>query len=274
MSVRENTGPLLISPTELVFPPPLNRVITNILQLTNQTEKPVAFKVKTTAPKRYCVRPNTGLIQPKETVEVQVLFNPSKEKPPSPSLKDKFQVQSIYLRPEDQTNADLKELWNNVPQDQILKQKLKCSFSTAKSSGVETGASESHMDFPDETPNPPSTTSSNLTTNDIPDMDMEQTSSDTKEVATEEDLKERLNVFKKERDEYSKQVRLLTERVAQLQKELEKQDLKKKNEAVDSTKGKTTPNLPLVEKKSFLDPRLLMYGIVALIFFVLGKMSC
>lgn len=75
--------------------------------------------------------------------------------------------------------------WNNVPQDQILKQKLKCSFSTTKSSGVETGASESHMDFLDETPNPPS---SNLTTNDIPDMDMEQTSSDTKEVATEEDL--------------------------------------------------------------------------------------
>lgn len=88
---------------------PLNRVITNILKLTNPNEKSVAFKVKTTAPKRYCVRPNTGLIHPKETVEVQILLNPSKDKPTTLSAKDKFQVQSFFLK-DDQISLDLKEL--------------------------------------------------------------------------------------------------------------------------------------------------------------------
>lgn len=54
------------------------------------------------------VQPNTGLIQPKDTVEVKILFNLSKEKSPSPPLKDKFQVQYIYLRP-GQTKQDPRE---------------------------------------------------------------------------------------------------------------------------------------------------------------------
>jgi len=128
-SEGSSSGPLQISPTELIFPPPLNRVITNILKLTNPNEKSVAFKVKTTAPKRYCVRPNTGLIHPKETVEVQILLNPSKDKPTTLSAKDKFQVQSFFLK-DDQISLDLKELWTNISPEEISKQKLKCSFGS------------------------------------------------------------------------------------------------------------------------------------------------
>jgi hypothetical protein len=41
------------------------------LQVSNPNSQPVAFKVKTTAPKQYCVRPNSGRIEPGEKVEVQ-----------------------------------------------------------------------------------------------------------------------------------------------------------------------------------------------------------
>jgi hypothetical protein len=41
------------------------------LQVSNPNNQPVAFKVKTTAPKQYCVRPNSGRIEPGEKVEVQ-----------------------------------------------------------------------------------------------------------------------------------------------------------------------------------------------------------
>jgi hypothetical protein len=51
---------------------PLNRIITNILKLQNKSDKDfIAYKVKTTRPQRYCVRPNIGVIPPGETIELQ-----------------------------------------------------------------------------------------------------------------------------------------------------------------------------------------------------------
>lgn len=51
---------------------PLTRLVSENLSVRNQqTDAHVAFKVKTTAPKQYCVRPNSGKIKPGETVQVQ-----------------------------------------------------------------------------------------------------------------------------------------------------------------------------------------------------------
>lgn len=49
---------------------PFNEVVTSNLTLKNPTGEPVIFKVKTTAPKQYCVRPNSGLLGPKETAVI------------------------------------------------------------------------------------------------------------------------------------------------------------------------------------------------------------
>lgn len=40
------------------------------MKLTNPTEKRVCFKIKTTAPKKYCVRPNSGVLEANTSVEV------------------------------------------------------------------------------------------------------------------------------------------------------------------------------------------------------------
>lgn len=50
---------------------PLTQVTKELLLVTNNNDDPVMFKVKTTAPKQYCVRPNAGRIEPKSQVEVQ-----------------------------------------------------------------------------------------------------------------------------------------------------------------------------------------------------------
>jgi hypothetical protein len=52
---------------------PLNRVMTEFIKLLNPSNELVAYKVQTTAPKRYCVRPNAGIIKPGEQIEVQGL---------------------------------------------------------------------------------------------------------------------------------------------------------------------------------------------------------
>jgi len=43
---------------------PFTEVVTADLKLSNPSKKRICFKVKTTAPKQYCVRPNNGLIEP------------------------------------------------------------------------------------------------------------------------------------------------------------------------------------------------------------------
>ena len=67
------------------FTGPFVDVVTANLKLTNPTGRKICFKVKTTAPKRYCVRPNSGLIKPKESVTVagnflDLLFKKKKKK--------------------------------------------------------------------------------------------------------------------------------------------------------------------------------------------------
>jgi ABC-type maltose transport system permease subunit len=56
------------------FTGPFTDVVMTELKLSNPSEKRVLFKVKTTAPKRYCVRPNSGLIEPGGKVAVSCEF--------------------------------------------------------------------------------------------------------------------------------------------------------------------------------------------------------
>ncbi|KAG5075880.1 hypothetical protein JHK84_057111 [Glycine max] len=60
---------LLIEPKELKFIFELKKQSSCSVQLTNNTNHYVAFKIKTTSPKKYSVRPNVGVLAPKATCE-------------------------------------------------------------------------------------------------------------------------------------------------------------------------------------------------------------
>ncbi|XP_022735819.1 vesicle-associated protein 1-2-like [Durio zibethinus] len=93
-----STGDLLsIDPLELKFPFELRKQISCSLQLLNKTDDYVAFKVKTTNPKKYCVRPNTGIISPRSTCDVIVTMQAQKEAPPDMQCRDKFLLQSVKV---------------------------------------------------------------------------------------------------------------------------------------------------------------------------------
>ncbi|KAA8522230.1 hypothetical protein F0562_012903 [Nyssa sinensis] len=95
-----STGELLnIEPLELKFPFELKKQISCSLQLSNKTENHVAFKVKTTNPKKYCVRPNTGIVLPRSTCDIIVTMQAQKEAPPDMQCKDKFLLQSAEAGP-------------------------------------------------------------------------------------------------------------------------------------------------------------------------------
>ena len=120
-----------ISPhTQLGFPRPLTQVVKKSLYVTNSNSQPVAFKVKTTAPKQYCVRPNSGRIEPGDRVEVQVLLQPLKEEPAANAkCRDKFLIQSAVISPE-KGSLSINEFWAQQEgnKDLISEHKIRCAF--------------------------------------------------------------------------------------------------------------------------------------------------
>ncbi|XP_045193498.1 vesicle-associated membrane protein/synaptobrevin-binding protein-like isoform X1 [Mercenaria mercenaria] len=115
---------LQIEPSvELVFRGPFNEVVTADLKLTNPSDKRVCFKVKTTAPKRYCVRPNSGVIESKGAVTVAVMLQPF-DYDPNEKNKHKFMVQTMFAP--DGKIENQEQLWKDVLPEQLMDSKLKC----------------------------------------------------------------------------------------------------------------------------------------------------
>ncbi|KAG2252221.1 hypothetical protein Bca52824_082357 [Brassica carinata] len=88
-----------IDPIDLQFPFELKKQISSSLYLANKTDDYVAFKVKTTNPKKYCVRPNTGVVLPRSSSEVLVTMQAQKEAPADMQCKDKFLLQCVVASP-------------------------------------------------------------------------------------------------------------------------------------------------------------------------------
>ncbi|KAH7277605.1 hypothetical protein KP509_39G059000 [Ceratopteris richardii] len=119
---------LSIQPGELQFQFEIRKQVACSLQLSNTTDSPVAFKVKTTSPKKYCVRPNTGLVSPNGTCYITVTMQAQREAPPDMQCKDKFLVQSVVV-PEGFKEQDItQELFNKESGKEVLETKLRVIY--------------------------------------------------------------------------------------------------------------------------------------------------
>ncbi|TWW73736.1 Vesicle-associated membrane protein-associated protein A [Takifugu flavidus] len=87
---------------------PFTDVVTTNLKLKNPSDKKVGFKVKTTAPRRYCVRPNSGVIDPGATIVISVMLQPF-DYDPNEKNKHKF-------------------MWKDAKPDDLMDSKLRCVF--------------------------------------------------------------------------------------------------------------------------------------------------
>ncbi|KAA3486455.1 vesicle-associated protein 2-2-like isoform X1 [Gossypium australe] len=92
-----NTQLLEIEPKELDFVFILKKPCSCSVRLTNKTDQHIAFKVKTTSPKKYCVRPNVGIIMPKARYDFTVIMQAQREAPPDLICRDKFLIQSTVV---------------------------------------------------------------------------------------------------------------------------------------------------------------------------------
>ena len=113
---------LMLEPnSELRFKGPFTDVVTTQLKLTNTTDRPALFKIKTTAPKSYCVRPNSGVIEAGQSAAISVMLQPF-EYNPEDKPKHKFMVQSMFA-PDD--NYDVDRVWKEAAPSEIVDVRLR-----------------------------------------------------------------------------------------------------------------------------------------------------
>lgn len=115
---------LLDPPHELKFRGPFTDVVTANLKLSNPTDRNVCFKVKTTAPRRYCVRPNSGVIDAGTSINVSVMLQPF-DYDPNEKSKHKFMVQSMIAPPD---MGDMEGVWKEAKPEELMDSKLRCVF--------------------------------------------------------------------------------------------------------------------------------------------------
>ncbi|KAM7207599.1 vesicle-associated protein 2-2 [Naviculisporaceae sp. PSN 640] len=149
-----------IDPQELGFRRPFTVEVAQILKIKNTNSSPVAFKVKTTAPKQYCVRPNSGRIEPGHDVEVSVLLQAMKTEPPLDArCRDKFLVQSVTITG-DKEFTNVQQIWDSVDRSSIQEKKIRVNWLAPSEDG--------HLDQPASTPLRPSAPNGVEATPDVP----------------------------------------------------------------------------------------------------------
>merc|ERR1719150_3214978 len=119
---------LHLSPAqEVIFSTSSLGDLTGKVVLTNTSGKPLGYKIKTTSPEKYRVRPSTGSISPGQAVTVEIHVSGQKE---VASLnRDKFLVIAVLLDREDIPAAQLADaLRTQTPDGQY---RLRCNLAGA-----------------------------------------------------------------------------------------------------------------------------------------------
>ncbi|KAG8495894.1 hypothetical protein CXB51_007508 [Gossypium anomalum] len=117
----------------VIFKLPTTQNITWLLRYI--PDSAVDACVKTTSPRKYFVRPNTGIVLPHDSCVIRVTLQPKREYPPDMQCKDKFLLQSIIV-PRNTNMDDLPaDTFNKDGTKEIQECKLKVIYETNSNDG-------------------------------------------------------------------------------------------------------------------------------------------
>eukprot|EP00927_Polykrikos_kofoidii_P062487 TRINITY_DN572_c0_g1_i2.p1 TRINITY_DN572_c0_g1~~TRINITY_DN572_c0_g1_i2.p1 ORF type:complete len:246 (+),score=52.36 TRINITY_DN572_c0_g1_i2:98-835(+) len=124
---------LAIEPDQTLFfrKSPNSATSHELLKLTNKSTGYVAFKVKTTAPKSYLVRPSTGVLKAGATTEVQIILQQPGQGTDAQASLHRFLVQAV---PSTTGTPPTREDWADWQsrKDTIQEQKLSVLLDMAE----------------------------------------------------------------------------------------------------------------------------------------------
>ncbi|CAO2039910.1 unnamed protein product, partial [Urochloa humidicola] len=124
-------GGTLISvyPEELTFLFELDKPCYCNLKVVNNSEHHVAFKVKTTSPRKYFVRPNASIVQPWDSCTITITLQAQKEYPPDMQCKDKFLIQSTKVAASTDMDEIPPDTFNKEAEKIIEEMKLRVVYT-------------------------------------------------------------------------------------------------------------------------------------------------
>jgi len=101
--------------------------LTGKVTLYNNSGRPLGYKIKTTSPEKYRVRPSTGCLPPGQDATVEIHVSSSQAKEAGSLLRDKFLVTAVLLDREDLPPPQLAEaLKTQTPDGQY---RLRCQLA-------------------------------------------------------------------------------------------------------------------------------------------------
>ncbi|XP_065006890.1 vesicle-associated protein 2-1-like [Musa acuminata AAA Group] len=134
-----------VHPEELTFELELEKPSYCNIKVANNTEHHVAFKVKTTSPTKYFVRPNASVVQPWDSCTVTVSHQAQKEYPPDMQCKDKFLIQSAKVPPRSDMDEIPSDTFNKDSAKVIEELKLRVVYTFPSQSGHANSEEESGL---------------------------------------------------------------------------------------------------------------------------------
>ncbi|KAI4806029.1 hypothetical protein KUCAC02_010621 [Chaenocephalus aceratus] len=115
-----------------------------LIILSNVTKNKVAFKVRTTAPEKYRVKPSSNFCEPGASVDIVVSLHGGSQASP----QDRFLVMAAEM--DNSLSQELAQFWKEVQKAKIMEHRLRChvveslkqTVSLLRDSTVETGSGE------------------------------------------------------------------------------------------------------------------------------------
>ncbi|XP_028992515.1 motile sperm domain-containing protein 2 isoform X2 [Betta splendens] len=92
----------------------------SLIILNNVTKNQVAFKVRTTAPEKYRVKPSSSCCEPGASVEIVVSLHGGCQVSP----QDRFLIMAAEM--ENVSSQELAQFWKDVPKIKIMEHRLRC----------------------------------------------------------------------------------------------------------------------------------------------------
>ncbi|KAH8351665.1 vesicle-associated membrane protein-associated protein B/C-like [Drosophila kikkawai] len=124
---------------QLVFEGPFGSSVSKNLVIKNPGKKQsVAFKLKTTSPHLFFVRPNVGVLEPDQTVSVNITMQPTASN--DGQKRHKFLIMAAKASGPD---INLQDFWKEQKPSDIWDAKIKCEIVPERKSNK---ASNEHLD--------------------------------------------------------------------------------------------------------------------------------
>lgn len=96
------------------------------INVENISNKNVFYKIKTTSPDRFRVRPNSGFLQQGVSAKITVVLQSGYQI--QSILKDKFLIMAMVSEKEDATAQEVTEIWKQSENVKVEQHRLKCSI--------------------------------------------------------------------------------------------------------------------------------------------------